>query len=307
MYSLFFGSIMPNKPILAMVGERESGKSHTLRKVGKLFFGEGFDIVSHSKDVKDFDAKVTNCSYAAFDNVDGKTEWLNDRLATVSTGTHISRRDLYTTNEEVAYPVNCFVAITSRTPQFKRDDVASRLLIMRVRKLPQFKAEEKFLKWVREHRNQILTEVLYHLQEIISALKAEGDRELFGKFRMGEFHDFCLQISHHFGIAEKVKGILDKIGQEQSTFTLDDEPIYELLEEWVEKHDGREISTTELCSELSKLAEKHNIHFPYKNNVRSFSQKFKNVKSNLEEFFNIQERKGGARKKYVVITRKEQK
>jgi hypothetical protein len=290
-----------------MVGEKESGKSHTLRKVGQLLFGENFNTVPLTKDVRDFDAKISNCSYAAFDNVDGKAEWLNDRLAVVSTGTHISKRDYYTTNDEVAYPVDCNVAITSRTPHFKRDDVASRLLIMRVKKLPHFKAEEKFLKWVKVNRNQILSEVFYHLQEIIRALKAERKRELFGKFRMGEFHDFCMQISHHFGIAEKVKGIFEKIIQEQSTFTLEGNSIYELLEIWLDKHSGREISTTELCSELSHLAEKNGILFPYKNNVKSFSQRFTNIKSNLEEFFEIRDRFGGARKKYVTITRKEQK
>ena len=307
MYSLFFGNIMPNKPILAMVGEKESGKSHTLRKVGKLLYGEGFNTVPLTRDIRDFDAKVSHCSYAAFDNVDGKVEWLNDRLAIVSTGTHISRRDYYTTNDEVEYPVDCFLAITSRTPHFKRDDVASRLLIMRVKKLSFFKAEEKFLKWVRENRSQILGELFSHLQEILRALKAERNREISGNFRMGEFYEFCMKVSYHFGIEEKVKGIFGKIGQEQSTFALDDEPIYELLDIWLEKNSGREISTTELCSELSQLAEENGILFPYKNRVKSFSQKFKNIKSDLEDFFNMPERFGGARKKYVTITRREEK
>jgi hypothetical protein len=175
---------------------------------------------------------------------------------------------------------------------------------MRVKKVENIIAEIEFLKWVRKNRNQILTEVFFHLQEIITAIKAEKNREIFGKYRMGEFHDFCIQISHHFGITEKVKGIFEKIIQEQSGFTLDDEPIYELLDIWVEKLSGREIATTELCSELSQLAEESGIIFPYKN-VRSFSQKFRNIKSNLEEFFYIKERFGGGRKKYVTISRKE--
>jgi len=147
-YSLFFGSIMPTKPILAFVGEKGSGKSSTLRRVGKLLFGSRFDVMPLPQKVEDFDAAVSNSAFVAIDNADSRVKWLEDRLATVATGGTIRRRQLYTDNNIIEMPVHCSLAITSRTPHFKRDDVADRLLIMRVERIRDFSSESDRIREV---------------------------------------------------------------------------------------------------------------------------------------------------------------
>jgi len=41
-YSIFFSQMMPTKPLLLLVGEKGSGKTSTIRKVGVVLFGENF-------------------------------------------------------------------------------------------------------------------------------------------------------------------------------------------------------------------------------------------------------------------------
>jgi len=63
--SIFFLEIMPTRPILALIGEKGSGKSITARKVGRLIHGGHFEVTTVSKDPKDFDAAVSNSTLAA--------------------------------------------------------------------------------------------------------------------------------------------------------------------------------------------------------------------------------------------------
>ncbi len=287
-YSMYFESIMPTKPIVAFVGPKGSGKSITLRKVGMLLLGGHFDVTPLTTDYRDFDAAVTNSRFVAFDNADHKCAWLNDRLATAATGGVIKRRELYTTNRLVEIPTHCFVAITAHTPHFRRDDVADRLLIMKVERLKRFVSEKKLLSEVMAHRNEILSEVLLKLQAIVRALRAEYGVDDSSAFRMADFADFALKVARHEGREEQLKRIFGKLSHEQSEFTLEGDPIYETLSIWVPENEGREVTNKELWGELKAIAEREGIDFRrYEQNARGFARRMTNLQSNLQEFFEM--------------------
>ncbi len=307
--SIFFLEIMPTRPILALIGEKGSGKSMTARKVGRLIYGKHFEVTPVSKDPKDFDAAVSHSALVALDNADTKSDWLNDRLAALATGSSIKKRELYTTNRMVEIPTNCFLIITSRTPSFRRDDVADRLLIMRVNRFTDFKSEKSLLNEVTENRNLIMSEVIYFLQEILKALEAGKGIDDAGSFRMADFADFAIKIGRYSGIESEVRDILEKLSHEQSEFTLEGDPIFELLGIWVtdSRNQGREVTNSELCQELKELSEKEKIFFPYKDNPRGFAQKMKNIRPNLVQFFEIGHRERGGRKVVFSFRLKEAK
>ena len=289
-YSIFFGSIMPTKPIVAFIGPKGSGKSITLRKVGMLLFGSGFDVTPLSNDSRDFDAAVTNSPFVAFDNADRKCAWLNDRLATVSTGGIIKKRELYTTNRLVEIPARCVVGITARTPHFRRDDVADRLLIMKVERFDPFVSEKLLLAEVMEGRDETLSEVIGRLQLIVRALHAEDGVGDSSAFRMADFADFATKVARHEGWEEQLKRIFRKLGHEQSEFTLEGDPIFETLSIWVPENVGCEMTYKELWSELKELAGREGIDFDeYENNYRGFVRRMPNIRSNLEAFFDIKD------------------
>lgn len=301
LYAFFFESIMGTKPILAFIGPKGSGKSITLRKVGKVLFGKYFDVTPLSDDVKDFDAAVTNSVYVAFDNADCKHRWLNDRLATVATGGSIKRRQLYTTNEMVDIPIHCFLAITSRTPYFRRDDVVDRLLIMKVKRFKRFKSEKELLAETMQSRNFIMSELIHHLQDVVRALRDGKDIDTAIAFRIADFGDFAIKIGRYAGVEHVVREILEKLCREQSSFTLEGDVIFDLLWNWANM-DGnaeKEVTNAMLFDELAAIAETEGIAFPYKNS-RSFAQRMANLRSNLSEFFIIGERAAGGRKTFYT-------
>jgi hypothetical protein len=303
---LFFESLMRTKPILAFIGPKGSGKSITNRKVGMLMFAEHFDVMPLTNDQKDFDAAITNSAFVAIDNADTKRDWLEDRLATVATGGSIKKRDYYTTNTLVEIPAHCFLAITSRTPHFRRDDVADRLLIMKVERYETFRAEKALLDEVLQNRDRIMSEVVRHLQRVVQALQAEQEADDSGIFRMADFAAFAMKVARHAGIETQMKAIFEKLTSEQSAFALEGDPIFELLRTWASQNQGREVTNKDLCTELTEVAEKTKVEFPYKGKVRAFAQRMSQLRSNLKEFFIITERPAGGHKTLFSFTPKQE-
>lgn len=295
--SVFFKSIMPSKPILAFVGEKGSGKSITARRLGMMIFGSKFDVMPLPQKVDDFDAALTNSEFIAIDNADSRSKWLEDRLAIVATGGTLERRQLYTTNTRIKTPIRCFVSITSRTPYFKRDDVADRILLMKVKRFDVFKPPEVLLREVIDHRDALMTDMAGLIQDALKALQAEELSDDSTTVRMADFGVFALKLARHWGIDEEVQVIFDKLTKEQSAFTLEGDLFYDLLTDWAEENGSKEVTSSELCGELAMLAETRGVDFYFKGKERAFAQKLTRLKPNLEQFFDITEREAGSRKK----------
>lgn len=298
--NLFFEAAMPTKPVISFIGEKGSGKSFTMRKAGVLLFGEKFDVTPLPNDPRDFDASVSNSYFIAIDNADSKADWLEDRIATLATGGTIKCRKLYSNNEMMEIETHCYLGITARTPHFRRDDIADRLIIMKVSRLEEFRSEKDMLSEIIENRNQIMTEVIYRLKDILKALHEFKHVEFRGKLRMADFASFAYKVALGEGKGQEMETIFNKMASEQSSFTLEKDPITDLLYTWVasENNQRRYVEHRDLYQELKKIAEDAGEKFLYKNH-RSFSQKLSNIRSNLESFFLIEEKSiGGHRKQY---------
>jgi hypothetical protein len=310
-YSLFFPELFPTKPILAVIGERGSGKTFALRKVGQLLFGPSFNVMQLSNDPKDFDAAVTNAPFVAVDNSDTKISWLDDRLAVVATGGNIKRRELYTTNRLVEFPVKAFLGITSRTPHFRREDVADRLLLFYVLRFETFVPESQLSADLLDNRDRIITEIIGHLQEIVKCLGDQENDTYSSGFRMADFANFALKIAYCQGWGDHMNSILRKLADEQTSFTIEGEPIFDLLDIWLAKDNGknvgRELTSADLCRELAGIAEVNEIEFWYKDKTRAFAQRLRNLKSSLQTCFETSERNGGGRKRFLSFWPKNSK
>jgi hypothetical protein len=306
-YCNFFREINKTRPELAWIGEKGSGKSSTNKKLGCTFFGSRFELTPLPDKVEDFDAIITNRAFVCIDNADTRKPWLEDRLATLATSGAIPKRKLYTTNEMVEYPLDCFVSLTARTPKFKRDDVADRLLMMKSKRFKKFLPENQLIADVLRNRDLIWVEILFQLQHCIHALKEYSKQDFSTAFRMADFADFGLKIAKWGKFDKQLASIFEKLMQEQSYYALEGSVIFDVLVSWVRDHEGMEITGTGLCRALTEQAERDGYKFAYAGKERSFGQKFRNLRSNLDEFFDITERKGGGRRKIYSFQIKQDK
>lgn len=297
--SLFFESLLPTKPILVLVGEKGSGKTTILRMIGRLLFGLDFDVAAIRRDKEDaFDTAVTHSYLVAWDNVDGKIGWLNDKLAICATGHKLRLRRLYTTNELFEVQTRCFLALTSREPEFKRDDVADRLLILRLKRLQKFQPERVLIQDALNHRDEFWTQLLNDLNVIVRGLSHTSALQ-GNQHRMADWADLGYRICQTQGRAESFKGILRKLDTERADFLLKGDPIFEALMEWVPQNQGRPVETRVLYEELKALSKIRGLgegRSPFRD-VRVFGRQLSQMMSNLSIYLNIESWEERARKR----------
>jgi len=115
---------------------------------------------------------------------------------------------------------------------------------------------------------------------------------------MSDFANFAIKVARASGIEDKVRSILRKITYEQTVFTLEGDPLFDLLSEWAIQNPNRRITNVDLCRELSGLAEKKGSKFAFAGRERAFAQKMTRLRPNLEQFFEIADESGRANKRY---------
>ena len=296
-FSLFFESIMKTKPIFTVVGVKGSGKTTFIRRVGQILFGSKFDVTAVSNDCKDLDTIITNNYYVAIDNLDNPPKSLNDALARIATGQIIKKRKLFTTNEELEFTVKCFVSLTSRTPQFTRDDVADRLICIYLERYETFQGENNLRREAISKRNEIMCYIISEIQQMLKMLQTNNNEKYSIDFRMADFAIFGLKTAKNKEEAEELKRIFSSMVKVQNEFTLRDDTLYILLKECLKEQgfSNKRYSSAELYNLFRLKADEKGILRAFEavyKNPKSISKRLRNIKDNISDEVLINIKKG---------------
>ena len=264
--SIAFESVQPTKPLAVALGPAGSGKSSMFRRIGRMFYGPNFEIDGIRKDSEgDFFVATTNNPFCAFDNVDRYIPWLEDALATSATGMKITKRVLYETNRAISYIPRAFIALTARTPHFRRDDVSERMIPFRLERLQEKVPEYQLLRQVVDQRDLLMSEYVRLLNRVIAVTESPPwDAEL----RLADFGSIAMRIGKALDAADRVADILTALQTSQQMFATEESDLYFLLDLWIRtqtrpgtlpgievSNDGRAVSTKDLFAELQGIAE----------------------------------------------------
>lgn len=296
-YSLFFESLMSEKPIICFVGLKDSGKSTIGSLIGKILFGDKFQCRHFPEDVKDLQTIIGENYFMVLDNVDRFVNYkLMDALCAAATGATIEKRKLYTDCDIVKIWPHIFLGITTREAKFKRDDLISRLLLFNTEKITKRIQKEKFYRDIEENRNKIMTEVLVNLNSIIVLLKRQEDFSPVCTFRVADWETFGRKITVGLPWGFYFKFIIDLMNEEKDKFALEDDPLFFLLKKRVidDKRAIKEKSAHELYTLLEKdaadLKMKDFTYKRYKSPI-SIGKRIKNTQDELRRVFDVEIRK----------------
>lgn len=282
--STFFDSIMPSKVILVAIGEKGSRKTSTLRRLGIILFGSKYNVRPLPNKAEDFDTLVTNSHFVILDNADTKREWLNDKLASVATGQTIEKRKLYTDNESVKLPTRTYLALTSRTPGFTRDDVSDRLVGIYLTRVEDFITENEVMVDVIDHRNEIMSYIMYELQKVLKTLEITKEHKYRTNFRIADFAIFGLRIFDVLGKKAEFESILDKVIEAQKAFAVEEDSLVYVLKIFAKKQiNPRSMPGRELHRNLLLIADEFEVQ-EFKDNykkLKSFARRLANIKRNI--------------------------
>lgn len=296
MLTLFFPELFPTRIVLALIGEKGSGKSSLLRRVGQLLFGPKFEVSALTAKQDDFDAAITAEPLVVADNADDAPGWFADKLAVVATGGTIKRRILYTTNRLGDFPILAHVAVTSRTPSFTREDVAERLLPLNIKALEGYTPESALQAETEEQRDAIVSAIVEDVWLALLALESQREQMNQVKFRMADFADFVLRIAPVLSTREEVEGVLTRLGSQQVALASQDEPMFGLIDQWLEDDSehvniDRDIALADFGAELERIAGIHPLPWQ-RGNSKSFGQYFRNRKGTLTRLYGMAAREG---------------
>ena len=265
--SIAFESVQPTKPLALAVGPGGSGKSNLFRRIGKMFFGPEYEVDALRKDKEDdFWTKVTSGPFATFDNADTYIPWLPDALAQASTGIQVTKKKLYTNNQVVSYIPKCFISLTARTPTFRREDVASRLLIFYLTRIAEKIAEYQLLEEINSQRDALMSNFAQMLNQVLTSTP---DQNVDPNMRLADFATVITRIANAFHVDDLMEGVMLKLRRSQMTFATEENPLYLALDRWIDEifkvddeivnNEGRRILCKDLLQELTQLSEQYHI------------------------------------------------
>jgi hypothetical protein len=245
-----------------------------------------------------FIAAVTASRVVAFDNADAKIPWLEDHLARVSTGSDIVRRQLYTTNDLVTYRPAVFVALTARTPKFRREDVAERMLILPVEELASKRPEGAILEEVQSARSAAWGSLVMELNRLVGNLR--GSRMAAAtSFRLADFAEFAYRAARDKADWEETGRALRRMESEQADFALAEDPLFAALDAWVHTNAARgPLDAGLLNRELRPLAEGLGAKWPYET-AQALGTRLRDVHSALNKFFAVTRQQDKGRKRVL--------
>jgi hypothetical protein len=185
------------------------------------------------QDEENFIIALANNPFVFVDNLDKMFPWLEDILASVSTGSTLGRRELYTTFDERTIRPDTFIAITSRTPKFTRDDISDRGLINNVERFINYIDEEMLDDQMIKYYDHLWTYFLHDLNKIIRVMRSDNSNDFNTKHRMAgwsrqaQFIEKALNVSEIYDF--DFSKFLDSINYERAYFQLYDSFIFEML------------------------------------------------------------------------------
>jgi hypothetical protein len=309
--SLFFPELFSNRPILACIWGRWSWKSFFLEMIILILFWDKVSMWNLPSNEREIKVNLTNDYFSVFDNVDDKvSNKVLDLLCSVCTWGSIKERQLHTNNKMIENKINCFVALTSRTAYFKREDFANRLLIINLcQRKDYWSASIERTKYI-ENRDWILSGLCYEIQK--SLKNFEDYKNYKTSFRISDYANFLL--NNNKDKENYIIDILSKLEDRQLDLTNSSDQLLILLEKLLDDIKNKTYLWNFKEWVLYKAKELHFIFSQYMrdrvwiiypfNNPTSLGINLENKsKSYKLSWINIARQKGSSNLYYYSISR----
>lgn len=295
----------PNRILVALLGEKGSGKSSILKRYLQFFVSPNAGLIKLPDKVDDFNVITTNLELSYFDNVDINTKWLPDALATAVSNTTNKRRQLYSDNQLVSYNAKSWIGITTRTAKgLRRDDIADRLLIFYVNRMKTFITESELDSFVFDETlsNQIFSSYIYTMQDIVNIFAKKKAVNMLGDFRMADCGVDIFRIATEvFGYDPQYIGdMFTRLNTETSFFTIENSAFSYLVPLFLSKmkRGGPNYKRFWKSSEIYEILLSHNlddstkdrVNIPF-NNVIHFSKALDKIATEMKNVFGVNRKK----------------
>jgi len=204
--ALLFPQIFDARSIIILGGEKGCGKSVLAEKAGLLIQGERFRVSRLADKREDAEILFTSRTLVVLDNLDypPTMKKYTDLLCQCVTGGGVEKRQLYSDNTILSFPYIASLILTSIDLSGLKDTLADRSLIITLLPRPKTGNDDGNLrKWALTRRNDVMTEMLGRVKNILAALAAQATYKTEHTLRIHDFAQFLMRSAVHEGWAPK--------------------------------------------------------------------------------------------------------
>lgn len=279
---------IPQIPHLISIfhGEKGSSKTTSVRKTKMIVDPSSRGLLTMPKGKEQL-ALILNKNYTiAFDNLEKLQSHQSELLCIASTGGGLSKRTLYTDDDETILDFKRCVVLNGINIVATKPDLLDRSILLELERIPPKERKEEAVIW-KEFNNDLPNIVTGILDTVCKAMEIYPNLQLKELPRMADASKWGYAIAVAMGDSgERFLKVYKDNQRITNRETIADHPVAAAVVLLVEENYTYESSVSELLTNLEKIAMKNKINthsnlWPKASNV--LSKRLKEVKSNLGE------------------------
>jgi ABC-type oligopeptide transport system ATPase subunit len=230
---------LPEKPLLALVGDNGSGKTFVGETIKTALLGGRAGRAENINTAESLRVSLTSNPLVIVDNLDDvdkkQAAWLVKDISVACTGTTIPLRRLYTTNQKVVLEPRSWIIATSTNTGFLNNSPAlgDRAVVFTLDRMEKggFKERAELMRPILRNRDAILTDLALRLNDYVVAWRNSTLSST--DFRVASFGLTVSKMAEQDGELEKAKEILTKIVAKQNAVITDNHWLIEAIERFI--------------------------------------------------------------------------
>jgi len=194
-------SFIPNIPHIVMVlyGPQGSGKTWTLRAARRVVDPSILDVLTLPRRQRELVQNLDHHYCAFYDNVGRIPSWVSNVLCRAVTGSGVSKRRLYSDDDDVIYEYHRCCGLTDISVAAERGDLLERSILLGLDAISKVdrRTEEEMRIMLEESAPSILGGIL---DVLVKAQKIYPQVELHELFRMADYTKWGYAVTEAMGL-----------------------------------------------------------------------------------------------------------
>ncbi|MBF7084187.1 bifunctional DNA primase/polymerase [Desulfallas sp. Bu1-1] len=278
--------LIPNIPhaIPPFYGEKGAAKSTALRVLRRIVDPARQELLTLPKDKNELVLQLAHNYMPAYDNLDGLQPWQSDLFCCAATGGGISKRELYTDDEEVILSFRRCVTLNGINLVANRSDLLDRSILFELERISPDKRREESEFWqeFEKARPYIMGGIF---KTLARAMRIYPTVKLDKLPRMADFCRWGYAVAEALGIGGEVflDAYQDNISRANEE-AIAGSPVAAAVVALMRGRNEWSGTATALLSTLDKVAETERINTKGKGWPRAanaLSRRLRQVKNNL--------------------------
>ncbi len=273
-------------PVFILYGDQGAAKTTLSKVLRRIIDPSQIKSLSLPNTMQELAQLLAHHHAAFFDNLSGLPEWASDALCRAVTGDGITKRELYTDDEDVIYKFQRIIALNGINIAASKPDLLDRSILFKLERIPKQERKAEQVFW--EEFDAALPSIL---GGIFNALKKAMDLrpgiQLPEAPRMADFTFWGCAIADSIGYTprEFLDAYYANIN-EQHEEAIHENPVATVITLLMEQTPQWEGSPTELLEHMEKIAMEQKISTNSKmwpKAPQSLTRRLNEVKTNLAE------------------------